>query len=54
MNYMGWSRANTNWQIRKISKEFPLPGPHSKEREGARDSITTKPEGLQAPTKAKP
>jgi len=25
MNYMGWSRANTNWHIRKIRKNFPLP-----------------------------
>jgi hypothetical protein len=25
MKYMGWSRANSNWHIRKIRKEFPLP-----------------------------
>ena len=29
MKYTGWSRANTNWHLRKIAKEFPLPGPHS-------------------------
>ena len=29
MQYTGWSRANANWHLRKIAKEFPLPGPHS-------------------------
>jgi hypothetical protein len=29
MKYTSWSRANTNWHLRKIAKEFPLPGPHS-------------------------
>jgi len=52
MNYMGWSRANTNWHIRKISKEFPLPGPHSKEREGAGDSRTTGLAGSLSPWRA--
>lgn len=29
MSYAGWSRANTNWHLRRIAKEFPLPGPHA-------------------------
>lgn len=27
MEHTGWSRANTNWHLRKIAKDFPLPGP---------------------------
>lgn len=29
MKYTGWSRANTNWHLRRIAKEYPLPGPHA-------------------------
>lgn len=29
MEYTGWSRANTNWHIRRIAKQHPLPGPHA-------------------------
>lgn len=29
MKYTGWSRANSNWHLRKIAKQFPLPAPHS-------------------------
>jgi hypothetical protein len=28
MKYMGWSRANANFHIKKINKNFPLPGAH--------------------------
>lgn len=38
MNYTGWSRANTNWHLRRIAKEFPLPGPHSSGYQGTRHS----------------
>lgn len=31
MKYTGWSRANTNWHLRRIAKEFPMPGPHAKQ-----------------------
>jgi hypothetical protein len=30
MKVTGWSRANTNHHIRRLAKEFDLPGPHSK------------------------
>ena len=26
MSYMGWSRTNTNWHLRKISDQYKLPG----------------------------
>jgi hypothetical protein len=26
MSYMGWSRTNTNWHLRKIADKFTLPG----------------------------
>ena len=26
MSYMGWSRANANFHIKRINKLFPLPG----------------------------
>ena len=33
MKFMGWSRANTNWHLRKIEKEFALPGRANSTRE---------------------
>ena len=33
MRLLGWSRTNTNLHLRRISKDFPLPGPHSKHRQ---------------------
>ena len=29
MEYMGWSRANANFHLKKISRNFPLPGARS-------------------------
>lgn len=32
MNYMGWSRTNSNWHIKKLAKQFRLPGAHAKQQ----------------------
>jgi hypothetical protein len=29
MEATGWSRPNTNWHLRKLSKRFAMPGPHA-------------------------
>ena len=39
MEYMGWSRANANFHLKKISRNFPLPGARSVTRANSkRDS----------------
>lgn len=37
MKYMGWSRPNANWHIRKIASKFRLPGAHSKGEQNSSD-----------------
>lgn len=32
MTYTGWSRANTNWHLRRLSKKYPLPLQESRVR----------------------
>lgn len=40
MNFTGWSRANTNWHIRRISESYTLPGPHSKKASSPPHGVT--------------